>query len=157
MVVFKSTDEYSSPIPAARFFKALIVDCRSLIPKLMPQAIESIDIVQGDGGAGSIMQINFTEGGHVSGRVEVLNEETFTFMYALMEGGPLMEKFESIAYEVKFAPTPDGGSKNRMSSTYYTKDDAELEEEEIKVGRDRGLGIYKAVEAYLLHNLDTYV
>ncbi|XP_039156427.1 major allergen Pru ar 1 [Eucalyptus grandis] len=128
MVVFKLSDEYSSPIPAARFFRALIGDFHNLIPKLMPEAIGSIDIVQGDGGAGTIMQINFTEG----------------------------KKFESIAYEVNFEPTPDGGSKSRIASTYYTKGNFQLNEEEIKAGRERGLGIYIAVEAYLLQNPDAY-
>lgn len=67
-----------------------------------------------------------------------------------------MEKFESIAYEVKFEPTPDGRSKNKMTSTYYTKGDFELKEEDIKAGKERALGMYKVVEAYLLQNPDTY-
>ncbi|KAL3727589.1 hypothetical protein ACJRO7_032342 [Eucalyptus globulus] len=159
MVVFKLSDEYNSPIPAARFFRALIGDFHNLIPKLMPEAIESIDIVQGDGGAGTIMQINFTEGRELSfikSRVDVLDEETLTCVYRLIEGSQLMEKFESIAYEVNFEPTPNGGSKSRIASTYYTKGDFQLNEEEIKAGRERGLGIYIAVEAYLLQNPDAY-
>ncbi|KAK3417810.1 hypothetical protein EUGRSUZ_H03778 [Eucalyptus grandis] len=160
MGVFTFSDEFTSPIPASRLFKALIVDSQNLIPKLMPQAIKSIDVVQGDGGAGSIRQINFAEGSQLScmkNRVDELNEETFTYKYALIEGGPLMEKFESIAYEVKFEPTPDGGSKNKMTSTYYTKGDFELKEEEVKAGKERALGMYKAVEAYLIQNPDAYV
>ncbi|KAL3727597.1 hypothetical protein ACJRO7_032350 [Eucalyptus globulus] len=160
MGVFTFSDEFTSPIPAARLFKALIVDSQNLIPKLMPQAIKSIDVVQGDGGAGSIRQINFAEGSQLScmkNRVDELNEETFTYKYVLIEGGPLMEKFESIAYEVKFEPTSDGGSKNKMTSTYYTKGDFELKEEEVKAGKERALGMYKAVEAYLIQNPDAYV
>ncbi|KAL3727576.1 hypothetical protein ACJRO7_032330 [Eucalyptus globulus] len=148
MVVFKLSDEYNSPIPAARFFRALIGDFHNLIPKLMPEAIESIDIVQGDGGAGTII--------FIKSRVDVLDEETLTCVYRLIEGSQLMEKFESIAYEVNFEPTPDGGSKSRIASTYYTKGDFQLNEEEIKAGRERGLGIYIAVEAYLLQNPDAY-
>ncbi|KAF8017497.1 hypothetical protein BT93_H2618 [Corymbia citriodora subsp. variegata] len=159
MGVFTFNDEFTSPIPAARLFKALIVDSHNLIPKLMPQAIKSIDIVQGDGGAGSVRQINFGEGSQFSSmknRIDELNEETFTYKYALIEGGPLMEKFESIAYEIKFEPTPDGGSKNKMTSTYYTKGDFEIKEEEVKAGKERSLGMYKAVEAYLIQNPDAY-
>lgn len=62
MGVFTVTDEYTSPISPARLFKALIVDSHNLIPKLMPQAVKSIEIFEGDGGAGSIRQINVVEG-----------------------------------------------------------------------------------------------
>lgn len=62
MGVFTYTDEYISSIPPARLFKALIVDSHNLIPKLMPLAVKSIEITEGDGGAGSIRQINFAEG-----------------------------------------------------------------------------------------------
>ncbi|KAK3417997.1 major allergen Pru ar 1 [Eucalyptus grandis] len=159
MVGFKLSDQYSSPIPAARFFRALIGDFHNLIPKLMPEAIGSIDIVQGDGGAGTIMQINFTEGRELSfikSRVDVLDEETMTCVYKLIEGGQWLEKFESVAYEIMFGPTPDGGSKTILASTYYPKGNFQFDDEEIKAGRERGLGIYKAVEAYLLQNPDAY-
>lgn len=61
MGVTAYSDEYTSPIPPARLFKALIIDSHNLIPKLMPLAVESIEI-EGDGGAGSIKKINFAEG-----------------------------------------------------------------------------------------------
>ena len=56
------TDEYTSPIAASRIFKASILDSHNLIPKLLPQGIQSIKLIQGDGGAGSIKQINFIDG-----------------------------------------------------------------------------------------------
>lgn len=62
MAVTSFCDEYTSPISPARIFKASIVDSHNLIPKLMPQVIKSIEITQGNGGAGSIKQINFAEG-----------------------------------------------------------------------------------------------
>lgn len=62
MGVFTFTDELSSPVAPARIFKASIVDSHNLIPKLLPHAVKSIELLQGDGGAGSIKQINFAEG-----------------------------------------------------------------------------------------------
>jgi len=56
------TQELTCPIAAARMFKALIIEANALIPKLLPQFIKSVELVQGDGGAGSIEQVNFTEG-----------------------------------------------------------------------------------------------
>lgn len=66
MDVITYTDEYTSPITPARLFKALILDAHNLIPKLIPQAIKSIEFTQGDGGAGSIRQITFAEGNQAS-------------------------------------------------------------------------------------------
>ena len=62
MGVLTYTDEYTSLIPPARLFKALVLDSHNLIPKIMPQAVKSIEIIKGDGKAGSIKQINFAEG-----------------------------------------------------------------------------------------------
>lgn len=56
------TDEFTSPAPAARLFKALILDAHNLYPKIAPLGIKSIDTIEGDGGPGSIKQINFAQG-----------------------------------------------------------------------------------------------
>ncbi|XP_010027098.2 major allergen Pru ar 1 [Eucalyptus grandis] len=133
--VFTFTEEYASTIPPARLFKALIVDSHHLIPKLWPQAIKSIDILRGS-------QLS-----SMKNSVDELNKETFVYKHTMID---LEERFESIAYEVKFEPTPDGGSKNRMTSTYYVKGD-------IETGKERALGMYKVVEAFLLQNPNAYV
>lgn len=43
-----------------------------------------------------------------------------------------MDKLEIITYEIKFEPTPEGGSRNKTLSTYYIKGDIVLTEEEMK-------------------------
>ena len=62
MGVFTCTEEYTSSIPPARAFKAMILGSDKLMPELMPQAFKSIEVIQGDGGVGSTKQINFAEG-----------------------------------------------------------------------------------------------
>ena len=62
MGVTTFSQEYSCPVAPARMFKALILDSRNLLPKMLPQVIKNIDVVEGDGGAGSIEQVNFAEG-----------------------------------------------------------------------------------------------
>ncbi|KAL3507781.1 hypothetical protein ACH5RR_033163 [Cinchona calisaya] len=159
MAVATFSEEHTSPIAPARIFKASIVDSHNLIPKLMPQAIKSIEIVQGNGGVGSIKQINFAEGSHFGSlkyKIDELNEETYTYKYTLIEGGALTDNLEKITYEVKFEATPEGGSVSKVTSKYYTKGDFSLKEEDIKAGKERVLGMYKVVEAYLLKNPDSY-
>ncbi|CAL8991324.1 unnamed protein product [Prunus brigantina] len=160
MGVITCTDEYTSPIPPARLFKALVLDAHNLVPNLMPQAVKSIDTLQGDGRAGSIKQFNFAEGiqlKSVKNRVDQVDEENFVYGYTLIEGDALvMEKLEYVSYEVKFEAAEDGGSKNKMVSKYHTKGDFVLQEEDMKAGREKALGMYKVVEAYLILNPDAY-
>ncbi|XP_030545616.1 major allergen Pru ar 1-like [Rhodamnia argentea] len=156
MGVFAFKDEYISTIPPARLFKAIAVDSHNLFPKLMPQAIKSVDIIEGDGGVGTIKQINVIEGSRIisiKSRVDDLNQETLTYRYTMID---LKEKFESIVHEVKFEPTPEGGSKSKITGTCSAKSDVELKEEDVKVDKEKILGTFKAVEAYLLQNPNVY-
>ncbi|KAK4345876.1 hypothetical protein RND71_036052 [Anisodus tanguticus] len=169
MTITSFTDEYTSPVPPSRIFRASIVDSHNLMPKLMPQAIKSIEFVQGNGGAGTIKQINFPEVFSDCGffsacgnfksikyRIDEINEEKFVYKYTLIEGDALVDKLEKIIYEVKFEQSPDGGSISKVTSTYYKEGDFKLKEEEIKAGKEKVSGMYKAVEAYLIQNPDAY-
>lgn len=49
-------------IPAAKLFKAFILDADTLIPKVVPQAIKSVEILEGDGGVGTVKLVTFGEG-----------------------------------------------------------------------------------------------
>lgn len=62
MPIVTVTDELSSTISTPRLFKALIVDADNLIPQIAPLAIKSIDTLHGNGGPGTIKQINFAPG-----------------------------------------------------------------------------------------------
>jgi hypothetical protein len=158
MGVITYTDEYTSPIPPARLFKALVIDAHILIPKLLPQAVKSIETIQGDGGVGSIRQITFAEGGQfntVKNRIDELNENTFSYKYTVIEGDALADKLE-LTVHVQFEATAEGGSKNKMTTKYHTKDDAVIKEEEIKASKEKVLGMYKVLEGYLLQNPDAY-
>ncbi|KAF2313849.1 hypothetical protein GH714_018308 [Hevea brasiliensis] len=105
MVVSTFTQEYTSPVAPSRMFKALILDSNILIPKLLPQFIKSVDVIQGSEGTGTIEQVNFTEASdlkYVKNRIEELDKDNLVCKYTLIEGDPLGDKLDSIAYEVKF-------------------------------------------------------
>lgn len=51
--------EQASTLPPAKLFKASILDSDNLIPKVIPGAFKSFEILHGDGGAGSIKLITF--------------------------------------------------------------------------------------------------
>ncbi|KAI3469332.1 hypothetical protein Pfo_025995 [Paulownia fortunei] len=159
MGVTSINQEFTSPVAPGRLFKALILESHNLIPKLLPQSIKSVDILQGDGGAGSIEQVNFTESSHfkyVKHRINELDKENFLCKYTMIEGDALGDKLESIAYEIKFESSNNGGCICKMSSEYHAVGGYEVKEEEIKAGKESAMGIYKVVEAYLLENPHVY-
>lgn len=155
MAVVTFTEDIASPVPATRLFKAMIVDADNLLPKIVPQAIKSVERIEGDGGPGTIKQMNFTEGTpfkYVKHRIDALDKEKMAYAYTLIEGDALLGKIESISYEIKLESTPNGGCVGKNISTYHTKPGVEIKEEEIKAGKEMTEGVFKAVEAYLLAN-----
>lgn len=87
-------------------------------------------------------------------RVDAIDKENYTYSYSIIEGDDLMGVFESISYHIKIVATPDGGSILKNRSIYNAKGDAQVSKEEIKAGKEKASGIFKAVEAYLLANPD---
>ncbi|KDP27867.1 hypothetical protein JCGZ_18947 [Jatropha curcas] len=160
--------EVASPIPPAKLFKAFVLDNDNIIQKVVPQAINNVEILQGDGGPGTVRKITFGEGmpklllyagsqfKYVKHRIEEIDKENFVYRYSAIEGDVLVDVLEKIDNEIKFEASGDGGSICKNRSTYYTIGDHELKQEEIKAGKEKSLQIFKAVEAYLLANPHAY-
>ncbi|KAJ9154549.1 hypothetical protein P3X46_027869 [Hevea brasiliensis] len=147
----------TSTVPAHRLFKAIALESDIIIPKAAPHAIKSSEIIEGDGGPGSIKKITFVEGSQfkfVKHKIEVLDKENFTYGYTIIEGCALMHTLEKISYHTKFVPTPDGGCIFKAIRKYYTKGDIEIKKDDLKTGKEKARGIFKAIEAYLLANPD---
>ena len=90
----------------------------------------------------------------VKHRIDALDKEKMTYAYTLIEGDTLMDKIESISYEMSVEPSPDGGSIGKNVSKYKAKPGIEIKEEDVKAGKEKASGVFKAVEAYLLANPD---
>ncbi|XP_057772348.1 major allergen Pru ar 1-like [Salvia miltiorrhiza] len=157
MVAITYDMEILSSIPAAKMFKAVVLDADTLIPKIMPQAIKSVEILEGDGGVGTVKIIHFGDGSQfksVKHRVEAIDKENLTHTYSIIEGDALSDVIESITYHIKIVPTEDGGSICKNRSIYNTKGDVEISEEKIKEGKEKAMAMFKAIEAYLHANPD---
>ncbi|PKI46032.1 hypothetical protein CRG98_033561 [Punica granatum] len=156
MAITFFTQEFTTSIAPTRMFKALILDSHNLIPKIAPQGIKSIEFVEGGGGAGSIKQTNFADGGHLKWlkhRINAIDTEKLVCKYTLIESDVAFDKIESVVYEVKFQAL---GDVCKMTSEYLVKAGVELKEEDIKQGKDKAMGLYKIVEEYLLANPEAY-
>ncbi|CDP10316.1 unnamed protein product [Coffea canephora] len=107
--------EMTSSIPPARLFKAAILD-HHLLPKVVPQAIKNVEILEGDGGAGTIKKFPeypFKSDKH---RVETLDKDDFVYCYSVIESDALKEGIEKFTNEIKFEASPDGGSICKTTS-----------------------------------------
>ncbi|KAK9286366.1 hypothetical protein L1049_014760 [Liquidambar formosana] len=89
-------------------------------------------------------------------RIDALDKENMIYNYTMIEGDTLPDKIESISYETKFEATADGRTICKSVSKHYAKAGVEIKEEEIKAGKEKATGMFKAVEAYLLANPDAY-
>ncbi|KAL1542954.1 major allergen Pru ar 1-like [Salvia divinorum] len=157
MVAITYDIEIPSAVPAAKMFKAMVLDADTLVPKIMPQAIKSVEILEGDGGVGTVKIIHFGEGSHYKSakhRVDAIDEDNLTHTYSIIEGDALAGALESITYHIKIVPTEDGGSICKNRSIYNTKGDAEISEEKIKEGKEKAMAMFKAIEAYVQANPD---
>ncbi|KAI3469846.1 hypothetical protein Pfo_026509 [Paulownia fortunei] len=149
--------EIPSSIPAAKMFKAVVLDADTLIPKIMPQAIKNVQILEGDGGVGTVKIIHFGEGSQYKSakhRVDALDKDNLTHTYSIVEGDALMGVLESITYHIKIVPAEDGGCICKNRSIYHIKGDVEITEDKIKEGKEKAMAMFKAIEAYLQANPD---
>ncbi|XP_021806249.1 major allergen Pru ar 1-like [Prunus avium] len=159
MGVFTYEIEFTSVIPPPRLFKALVLDADNLVPKIASQAVKSAEIVEGDGGVGTIKKIRFGEGSeysYVKYRIDRLDKDNFVYSYSLIEGDSITDKIQKICYEIKLVASADGGSIIKNTSNYHSIGDLEIKEEDVKAGKERASGLFKVVEKYLLGNPDAY-
>ena len=93
---------------------------------------------------------------YVKHRIDEVDHENFTYGYSVIEGDALGEVLEKISYEIKIVASPDGGSVLKSNSKYHTKGEHEIKEEQVKAGKEKAAGLFKAIEAYLLAHPDAY-
>ncbi|XP_022138757.1 major allergen Pru ar 1-like [Momordica charantia] len=158
MGIFTYENEVATSIPPVKFFKAFILDADQLYPKIVPSHPQT-EVLEGDGGPGTIKKISFSHGGNVISikhRIDVVDEATLTYKYTVLEGEMFSENIEQISKEITVTAGPDGGSVLKSVATYHTKGDYQINEEKVKAGEEKGLALLKAAENYLLANPTEY-
>ncbi|CAI8590170.1 unnamed protein product [Vicia faba] len=156
MGVFKFEDETTSTVAPAILYKALVIDVDTLTPKVV-DVIKSIEIVEGNGGAGSIKKVTYVEDGetkHVLHKIELVDVTNWVHNYSIVGGDGLPDTIEKISFEAKLSEGLNGGSVGKLSVTYFTKGDDAPSEEQLKKDKAKGDGLFKALEGYILANPD---
>ncbi|ESR32712.1 hypothetical protein CICLE_v10006674mg [Citrus x clementina] len=160
MVLGTIVDKHKSPIAVERLWKALICDAHNFMPKALPQVISSIDLLEGDGGVGTIKKFNFTEVvkefRYVKDRVEIMDNENHVFRYSIVEGGILGFKVNSYVAEVTFTSSSDGDCFAKLKIEYESLGDSLLSEEDVRNIKQGIQTMVKAAERFLLANPNAY-
>ncbi|KAI3756646.1 hypothetical protein L1987_56474 [Smallanthus sonchifolius] len=153
--------EVTSPYPAEIVFK-VFNNFHTIAPKVNPQVFKSIEIVEGDGGVGTIRLFTFGDDvPFASGkfRQDVIDENTFTYNYTFFEGDNLMGILDSINHYVKIIPSalgPDGGCVFKQTVVYNCKGDEKPSADTLKFEKDLYEKTYKAIEAYASDHPESY-
>ncbi|GMN63423.1 hypothetical protein TIFTF001_032495 [Ficus carica] len=159
MGVYTTEHEITSTVSPTRVFKGFLLDADSVIAKVAPHAINQVEILEGNGGPGTIKKVTLGEGSkfkYVKHRVDSVDHDNLTYGYSLIEGDVLLGKLEKISHESKVVASPDGGSTIKTTIHYHTIGDAKIDEEHVKIGKEKASGMFKIVEGYLQANPDAY-
>ncbi|OVA07461.1 Bet v I domain [Macleaya cordata] len=159
MGVISFEEEFPCPVAPHRMFHALFEDAHNLMPKIMPHAIKNVEFLSGDGGPGSLQQVNFSDASpakYVKNRLDFKDKENFVCNYTVTECDAFGDKVDYITNEVKFEAAPGGGCICKTKTTYHSKGDTVLSEEQVKAGKENSMGMYKFVENYLVENPHVY-
>ncbi|XP_026444803.1 major allergen Pru ar 1-like [Papaver somniferum] len=138
-------------VSAHIMFHAMFLDAHNLMPKVMPHAVKSVDFVSGDGGFGSIQQVNFFQDWTPKAKTTSIECN-----YTVIESDAFSNKVDHISNKIKFEIAHGGGCICKSKISYYLKAGAVLNEDELKVRRESSKGLYKIVQDYLVKNPDVY-
>ncbi|KAG0488094.1 hypothetical protein HPP92_006638 [Vanilla planifolia] len=161
MVSGSFSKETPLSVPIDRLWKARILDAHNLLPKIFPAFISSVEIIEGDGGIGTVGKVNLTEvvGGYdfVKSKIEELDNEKHIVKESVVEGGLIGTKLNSYTLEHRFEEGGEGKTVERLTVEYESLDETPLSPEEQSQIAGRLSGVTKAVEGYLLANPTAYV
>ncbi|BAT80312.1 hypothetical protein LR48_Vigan635s010800 [Vigna angularis] len=153
MGIVTTESDLVSAVAPARLYKAIVLDSSNFFPKALPDFVKSVEIIEGDGGPGTIKKFSLPEG-YVKQKVDVVDEDKYVYQYTIVEGNLLTEPLEKVSNEYKLVPNSDGGCTVKATRKYYTKGDAELTQEFLKSTNEMSAVFAKAVDDYLLANPD---
>lgn len=82
-------------------------------------------------------------------RIDALDKQALTSRNSIIGGDVLLGIIDKIENDLKFKPASGGGCIFKAISTYHTKGDAVVPEENIKFADVQRIQLFRAVEAYL--------
>nr|UTD45089.1 NCS-like protein [synthetic construct]UUJ74938.1 NCS-like protein [Cephalotaxus hainanensis] len=159
MVAKSITVEIDSPVEAKRFWAAIVKDY-DLLPRQMPGVCSGVTLVKGDGGVGTIIQIDYTpvnkDFSYVKERVDEVDEGNFVYSFSYVEGGEVGTKWASAKFKMQLTPKTEGGCVLKHTCEYDTLPGIPLDEAKLEEMERSAAGLLKSIEAYLVSNPTVY-
>ncbi|XP_020686575.1 pathogenesis-related protein 1-like [Dendrobium catenatum] len=160
MVSGSFTFQEVSTVGPDRLWKAGILDAHNLLPKLLPDFISKVELLEGDGGAGTVKKFHFSEAvkefRFIVDKTEELNNEKYILKQSIIEGGLIGLRLKSYSFEMKLDVGNNGENLQKTTVFYETLDDTPLSaEEQEQISASLSM-MTKAVEAYLIANPAAY-
>ncbi|KDP35161.1 hypothetical protein JCGZ_10695 [Jatropha curcas] len=149
----------STPIPAAKLFKAIVTDGQAVLPTTVPNVFQNIETVQGSGGPGTVKKITYAQGSglnYAKNRIDAIDHQNYVYQITTLEGEPWIDTIEKVSLEVKIEPSGDGGSVFNGVMKFYPKGSATISDAHIKAEVDKIIGMFKTLEQSLLANPNAY-
>ncbi|KAJ0609742.1 putative Bet v I/Major latex protein [Helianthus annuus] len=150
--------EVASAYPPETVFE-MINAFHTLAPKVIPQVFKSIEILDGDGGVGTIRLFTFGDDVPFTSskfKQDAIDEINFVYNYTFFEGDNLMGILDSINHYVKVIPTDDEGCVFKQTVVYNCKSDEKPSTEFLKFEKELYEKTYKAIEAYAAAHPEAY-
>ncbi|KAF5816407.1 putative Bet v I/Major latex protein [Helianthus annuus] len=150
--------EVASTYPVETVFK-VFNKFHDIAPKVSPQAFKSIEILEGDGGVGTIRLFTFGDDiPFTSGKFkqDVIDASNFTYNYTFFEGDNLMGILDSINHHVKIVPSAEGGCVFKQTVIYNCKGDEKPPVDVLNFEKELYEKTYKAMEAYAAAHPEVY-
>ncbi|KAM1808057.1 hypothetical protein ACFX11_030987 [Malus domestica] len=94
MVVKTKQDQITVGVAVEALWKAMVLDAVIVIPKIMSSIVRSIDVIEGDGGLGSVLLFNLATYSVESNRVQTekiveLDESQYRYALQVVKGPAL--------------------------------------------------------------------
>ncbi|XP_020585865.1 major allergen Pru ar 1-like [Phalaenopsis equestris] len=154
------THEGVSNVSIDRLWKAGILDAHNLMPKLLPDVITKVELLEGDGGAGTVKKFVFSEAvkefRYIVDKTDALDDENHIIKQTVVEGGLIGSRLKSYSFELKLEAGSNGKTVEKTTVHYETLDDTPLSvEEQGQINASFSL-MTKAVEEHLIANPAAY-
>ncbi|WCJ38625.1 Major strawberry allergen Fra a 1-A [Euphorbia peplus] len=140
-------------LPPSKMFNAIVFNHVQLLTNAIPHVYKRVELVQGDGGVGTLRKVYFGEGillEHMLERVDLIDEENLSYNATILEGN--IEGIEKIVNEMKFEESEDGGTIFKKMSHCYNIGDYKLDQEQLIKSKETSVGVFQILEDYIIAN-----
>ncbi|GKC95412.1 root allergen protein-like protein [Tanacetum coccineum] len=158
MSIIYSKIEVSSSLSADKLFK-LFHDFDTLGPKLEPQNYKTINLLEGDGGFGSIKSTTYGDAVPFTSakrKIDAIDASNFSVTYTVFEGDTLLGILDSATHHIKFVPFADGGAVFKDDIILKCKGDVKPTKETLNQYKELLTNTFKTLEAYAIAHPEAY-